>query len=1085
MNNLRGCVIITNFLRHLGIILTANSKPRLEFRRLFLLATLILLVFNLRSAPNPDATAVIGEGYHYLSVQVPTTPVNLEIDAMPEGTFASIMRQITVYTNARSGLKLYISSTQDTTTLANSTTTSSPTITSAPFTDTPNILLANTWGFASPSGLIQGFNPISDYTNQTPTAKFLGIPKRSQPKLIFQGAASNGRNVTSLTIPIYYGFFVDSRVASGTHSIDVLYTAISESTDQSTPEVALDTPDRSFSLSGGETINLSFSMHSTALIDSSDLEVTIAGKPCTNPTFTQNPKYTYGKVSCTTPAQDSEGRKSLAIRIKSYNLTYSKDNAVIYASPINHFPSSLHYMQDMTPEICASVTTPTPLQTENYHVPEKVLIDKRDNQTYLIRKLADGKCWMTQNLRLKLDSNTALNNQTTDLQSQIAWTPTRTTEIFSSTGGSANQGVGQHRWDQDPEGVHTIRSAYRPDRYSADGVYYTHNAITAGSGASVSESNPTNATDSICPKGWRLPNADNNQSDFWKLADTYKGSAAWRSDQSALDGQHHLMNLPASFTFSGDVYYQSGSIHGISTNGYWWSSTVGYGNESYRLSQTPTHVNPRGSNARYYGFSARCVARSDIPFGNTGKMQDVTPEICSNQPVGSIKALQDSRDSQAYTIVKAKDGNCWMRQNLNLSLSTDRTLSPADTDIAAPYTPVRNTDSYSGNHPWALTDITRSRQAAPGNGVYYSWNTATAGTGTYQSPSGHIATGSLCPKGWKLPASSGNGSYYNLALYYPGADMSSGHVRLSLSGYHSYNGHIVEGGSTKGYFWSNQMIDLSNRKASSTSVGSSDFNSQTLDKVHYGFSVRCVLPTSKTLSQITYMQEMTAQVCATAKTHDTKTLIDARDNQSYTVKKMKNGTCWMMQDLNYKLQTTTKLRYGDSDLVQSWTPSRNTQPSNIGVTPWNGTEDDNNTSIRSHADDTSNTVFYNWAAATAGTGVSSFTATPAEPQKIAETSICPRGWQLPDYQSSKITSFSSLVSAYSGGIANPDINFSRHGYYSPGSGIVFGSGNSIYRWSNTTTPEISENRISAYAFSGNNSNQPRRYGFNVRCVARP
>ncbi len=63
-------------------------------------------------------------------------------------------------------------------------------------------------------------------------------------------------------------------------------------------------------------------------------------------------------------------------------------------------------MQEMTPEVCAAATTPSRdaeltdstgiHHGDNRYVPETTLIDTRDNKEYLIRKLADGNCWMSQ-----------------------------------------------------------------------------------------------------------------------------------------------------------------------------------------------------------------------------------------------------------------------------------------------------------------------------------------------------------------------------------------------------------------------------------------------------------------------------------------------------------------------------------------------------------------------------------------------------------------------------------------------------------------------------------------------------------------
>ncbi len=52
-----------------------------------------------------------------------------------------------------------------------------------------------------------------------------------------------------------------------------------------------------------------------------------------------------------------------------------------------------------------------------------------------------------------------------------------------------------------------------------------------------------------------------------------------------------------------------------------------------------------------------------------------------------------------------------------------------------------------------------------------------------------------------------------------------------------------------------------------------------------------------TLSGITYMQEMSPYVCDYSDEHETKQLIDTRDGKSYWVAKLKDGNCWMTQNL--------------------------------------------------------------------------------------------------------------------------------------------------------------------------------------------
>lgn len=55
------------------------------------------------------------------------------------------------------------------------------------------------------------------------------------------------------------------------------------------------------------------------------------------------------------------------------------------------------------------------------------------------------------------------------------------------------------------------------------------------------------------------------------------------------------------------------------------------------------------------------------------------------------------------------------------------------------------------------------------------------------------------------------------------------------------------------------------------------------------------------LNQLIYMQDMTADICSNTAEHVTKQLIDNRDGKKYWVAKLKDGNCWMTQNLDLEL----------------------------------------------------------------------------------------------------------------------------------------------------------------------------------------
>lgn len=130
------------------------------------------------------------------------------------------------------------------------------------------------------------------------------------------------------------------------------------------------------------------------------------------------------------------------------------------------------------------------------------------------------------------------------------------------------------------------------------GGYYNFCAASAGSycygsGSSV-EPSYGNATEDICPKGWRLPTGGTNgEFDTLYNNSSYNNYTNFRT----------ALSLPLSgYFYSGEAYNQGGY-------GYWWSSTRSNTSDMYLL-YLDTSTPSSGSRHRYYGYPIRCLASS-------------------------------------------------------------------------------------------------------------------------------------------------------------------------------------------------------------------------------------------------------------------------------------------------------------------------------------------------------------------------------------------------------------------------------------------------------------------------------------------
>ena len=205
------------------------------------------------------------------------------------------------------------------------------------------------------------------------------------------------------------------------------------------------------------------------------------------------------------------------------------------------------------------------------------------------------------------------------------------------------------------------------------------------------------------------------------------------------------------------------------------------------------------------------------------------------------------------------------------------------------------------------------------------------------------------------------------------------------------------------------------------------------------------------LDDVTYMQDLTATQCTNSYDGATATLIDRRDNNSYSIVKI-NGACWMTQNL--RLSGGRTLTPADSNVASSWSfPSTPLAGSSYSYT-------DPQVTISSN---TSYGGYYNFCAASAGDNCSN------SDYSSSTNSICPAGWTLPTRD--QFSGITNQVSAFS-----PVYS----GYYYNGS--LGATGSDGYWWSatayNSGYQDILVYNSGSLGAGGNRKN----YGYSVRCV---
>ena len=598
---------------------------------------------------------------------------------------------------------------------------------------------------------------------------------------------------------------------------------------------------------------------------------TISGSDNTAQTFSTIPANTATATIKTTSAPTNEDATDVtfAAKIDTTIAAGVYSDLVVFSATTNYVPRGIETittMQGITPQICAD----SAIGAEN------TLTDTRDGKTYVVRRLADGRCWMVQNLSLGGTSPITLTPADSNVSAN--WVLDASSSSFGTTNDAAGINIKrinstyQNAWVDENNAIQATGTP--PSQTQYIGNYYNWYTATAGSGTYAMGTMGDNALQSICPKGWRLPTGGATaDTEFQQLYDAY--------------GSYSSFIMATTPVLSGYWYGSSNTYQG--TRNFWWASTVSNATYGYGLYSDDSRIEPINSGYKRAGVSVRCVAEDKDITGIT-TMQQMTPSVCAvtNTPSATDttvpeNTLTDVRDGNTYLVRKLADGNCWMSQNLNLTLSTATALNSTTSDLSAgrTWTPQNNTQTVEGI-AWAQYGGDVARSFEPGEamyfadgvgtgtlntdtanysgyltsgepywhvGNYYNWYAATAGSGTTTVTSGN-ATDSICPKGWKLPDDVGTKSFVNLLFTTYGLQDNDAASAIKIlaaplnfvrSGYYNYpqvQARVRTRGSN-GYWWSNTATNALNVR----NLGTSEkpfLSPQSDDHRGDGLSVRCV-----------------------------------------------------------------------------------------------------------------------------------------------------------------------------------------------------------------------------------------------------
>ena len=673
------------------------------------------------------------------------------------------------------------------------------------------------------------------------------------------------------------------------------------------------------------------------------------------------------------------------------------------------------------------------------------LADTRDNNVYTIRKLADGNCWMTDNLRLDIGATTITtintNNPTNGFITAAALSSSTAPVSWCYDDNSAC--VDQIVYNTDNTVARSVNPVDEATNIYYYGNYYNQYAATAGNGVYGFSGD---AAGDICPHGWHLP-VGNTIGEWANLSYSLGGLTTFMNGNTAPTAAEMYSishQLPTAIIDSG---YVSGAIFDRGVAGFFRSSTsIGQGVAYMTQIEKVAFYPGTEIMESFNGYTIRCIANDPISYslmfdsnGGSGAPQTQIVSSANSFYDFTIPSTIPTRD---YFVFQG-----WVLDGTTSPVydvgDTIRVYSQS-TKLVALWESTR--EGFKIRHWYDVNTLVEEpyefQYAQP-----FSWDSS-----AFTAP-------------LKAPNMKRNG--YSFAGW-------SGDPNVASS-INSSNHSKIYGPNEVFSTSQNDLIDLADED------GNIDL-----------YAVW--LPSSGSLQQFS---------CNSLSVGEVTSLTDIRDDNVYSVAKLSDNNCWMIENMRLDFSnmvngvsiTSDNTDNPSSAFVTAVTSAQPISASSFCVTKSSScinriNYDIENLNYLSSTDFSYGVpryeygVYYNWYTATAGNG------TYAISSSSVNGSICPQGWRLPTGSSSGETSImarsaqddSSNVGAFpynfviSGFVYNtngtPVLNRESVGWVQSSTALDTSASYDLYLYSSANAIQVSYN------------NQSYKYrGRSIRCIA--
>ena len=533
--------------------------------------------------------------------------------------------------------------------------------------------------------------------------------------------------------------------------------------------------------------------------------------------------------------------------------------------------------------------------------------------------------------------------------------------------------------------------------------------------------------------------------------------ASYGIDQTTLNNTTlYAMWKIDSFTQTTEVRYENadgtwGSYSTVDTklvnygDSYSWdtSSISGFNTTQYQSNNVASYTvtADKTNQVSIYRATYRCSAQYKLQNADgTYPSTFTTVTVNSAARYGSTCSYTTTQNSSQYT---NQSGSATVNGNTTITVGTNGQVPRRTYSLSVVASTNTSNATGSGTYRYGQTVTVGVTKATNTTCISYAaptWTKSSGATGSLSSTSGTSITYTMGTTNDTITAKSTASNIAQTITFYT----TGGASGITLNGITKTNGQTMSlacgtynltGSFNSGYefsSWSNSGGSIANTGTLSTTYTVNGNGTITLNGK----------------SSVLYMQNFTKSQCQAQASSGNVTVVDSRDNNSYTVRYI-NGNCWMTQNL--RLSGGRTLTSADSNVASSW------------YFPSTGLTSGNSYTDARYAVDSTYGGYYNYCAASAGTVCS-------QTKQNATYDICPKGWRLPTQSEfAGITGYSSAFSpVYSG----------RYNY-----GSLYSTGSYGYWWSSTAY-NSNYQYILGYS-SGSllaNDYDYKRIGDSVRCI---